>query len=53
MYALSTVKPYGYELRFNNLVFELLFQLLHNFSTDLPGAEKEIREAARTACGYH
>lgn len=42
MYALSTVKPYGYELRFNSLVFELLFQLLQNFSMDLPGATKKI-----------
>lgn len=32
MYSLSVVKPHGYELRFNALVYELLFQLLHNFS---------------------
>ena len=32
MYALSVVKPHGYQLKFNALVYELLFQLLHNFS---------------------
>ncbi len=47
MYALSTVKPYGYELRLNSLVFELLFQLLQNFSTNLPGTAKKISAKQR------
>ena len=48
MFALSTVKPYGYELRFNGLVFELLFQLLQNFSTALPSAAKKISAKHQT-----
>jgi len=42
MYLLSTVRPYGYELRFNSLVFELLFLLLQDFSMELPGTDKKV-----------
>ena len=32
---INNVRPDGYLLRFNSLIFELLFQLYHNFSVKI------------------
>lgn len=44
MYVLLSVKPDGYQLRFNSLVFEILFELYHNFSQEIPGINSKTPE---------
>lgn len=36
MDALIEIKPEGFQMRFHSLIFELLFQLFHNFSVKKP-----------------
>lgn len=43
MKIVTDVKPEGYILRFNSLLFEILFQLFHNFSTRVVQGDQNQR----------
>lgn len=47
MQIVNDIRPEGFILRFNSLLFELLFQLLHNFSIKLTRAETGVRKKER------
>lgn len=44
MQVVSEIRPEGYILRFNSLLFEILFQLYHNFSVKIFRADLSRRE---------
>jgi len=44
MQAVNEIRPKGYILRFNSLLFEVLFQLYHNFSVKIFRANMSRRE---------
>ena len=48
MQIANDIRPEGFILRFNSLLFELLFQLLHNFSVRVVHSDLSQREKDRT-----
>ena len=48
MQIANDIRPEGFILRFNSLLFELLFQLLHNFSVRVVHSDFSQREKDRT-----